>query len=65
MYLSIISPVYHAEVVLENLVSEIQKVMNIINMDYEIILVDDRSPDQSWKIMQQLSSKFAHVKVYD
>jgi glycosyltransferase involved in cell wall biosynthesis len=29
---------------------------------FEIILVDDRSPDNSWEVMKQLSTKFPEVK---
>jgi polyisoprenyl-phosphate glycosyltransferase len=50
--ISIVSPVYKAELIIEKLVSEIQKVMDVVNVDYEIILVDDRSKDGSWKKME-------------
>ncbi|MFC6876153.1 glycosyltransferase family 2 protein [Flavobacterium myungsuense] len=61
-HISIVSPVYKAEKILEKLVDEIQRVMCQMNVTYEIILVDDRSPDNSWEVMQQLSSKFSEVK---
>lgn len=60
--ISFVSPVYRAENILPELVSEIQKVMVKINKSYEIILVDDRSPDDSWPVMKRLSSKFPEVK---
>jgi dolichol-phosphate mannosyltransferase len=60
--ISLVSPVYRAENMLPELVSEIQKVMVKINKSYEIILVDDRSPDDSWLVMKSLSSKFPEVK---
>ncbi len=62
--ISIVSPVYRAEKILETLVSEIEKVMLKINQDYEIILVDDRSPDHSWEVMKSISSKNPKVKSY-
>ena len=46
--ISIVSPVYRAERIVENLVSEIQKTMQQMDLSYEIVLVDDRSPDDSW-----------------
>lgn len=61
-HISIVSPVYRAEEIIEKLVDEIQIVMGQINCTYEIVLVDDRSPDKSWEIMKQLSSKFPEVK---
>lgn len=61
-HISIVSPVYRAEEIIEKLVDEIQIVMRQINCTYEIVLVDDRSPDKSWEVMKQLSSKFPEVK---
>ncbi len=55
--ISIVSPVYKAEKMLEKLVYEIQKSMQILQVPYEIVLVDDRSPDNSWQVMKQLSAK--------
>ncbi len=60
--ISVVSPVYKAEKILDKLVSEIQKSMVSLKESYEIILVDDRSPDDSWKVMKQLSKKFPEVK---
>lgn len=60
--ISIVSPVYRAEKIVAKLVFEIQKTMNAMNISYEIILVDDRSPDNSWEAMKILSAKFPEVK---
>lgn len=60
--ISVVSPVYKAEFFVEKLVSEIQKVMSVIGVDYEIILVDDRSPDNSWIRMKELSNSNPKVK---
>lgn len=60
--ISIVSPVYRAEKMVKKLVEEIQLAMSQLDLDYEIILVDDRSPDNSWEVMKQLSSKFPEVK---
>ena len=62
MKISIVSPVYKAEDIVDKLVFEIQKVMSSMNTTYEIILVDDRSPDNSWEKMKRLSSKYKEVK---
>lgn len=61
-HISVVSPVYRAEKMLHKLVSEIQKVMGELNLSYEIILVDDRSPDNSWQVMSELSQQFSEVK---
>jgi glycosyltransferase involved in cell wall biosynthesis len=60
--ISFVSPVYRAEKILEKLVEEIQKVMQAIDKPYEIILVDDRSPDNSWEVMKSISHEFPEVK---
>lgn len=60
--ISVVSPIYKAEFFVEKLVSEIQKVMSVIDVDYEIILVDDRSPDNSWIRMKELSNSNPKVK---
>lgn len=60
--ISIVSPVFRAEKIVENLVAEIQVVMKQLNLPYEIILVDDRSPDDSWNIMKSLSERYDNIK---
>lgn len=61
--ISIVSPVYRAEKILKTLVFEIDKVMTKIGEEYEIILVDDRSPDDSWKVMQELKPLYPSLKI--
>lgn len=60
--ISIVSPIYKAELMVEKLVSELRLHLSSLNEPYEIILVDDRSPDQVWPIMKQLSQQFGEVK---
>ncbi|WP_415325249.1 glycosyltransferase family 2 protein [Chryseobacterium sp. MMS23-Vi53] len=62
--ISIVSPVYRAEKILPLLVSEISKVAQKIGEDYEIILVDDRSPDNSWEVMKSLAKENPKLKIY-
>ncbi|MEZ4876071.1 MAG: glycosyltransferase family 2 protein [Flavobacterium sp.] len=62
MMLSIVSPIYRAENIVEKLVLEIKKEIQKLDISFEIILVDDRSPDNSWKKMIGLSKKYSNVK---
>jgi len=62
--ISIVSPVYRAEKILETLVSEIEKTMSKIREEYEIILVDDRSPDNSWQKMLELKKRSKNLKIF-
>ena len=60
--ISIVSPVYKAEKILPKLIYELQIELNKLDVSYEIILVDDRSPDSSWQIMKEFSKIFNEVK---
>ena len=53
--ISFVSPIYQAENTARNLVAEIHLLMKRINESYEIILIDDRSTDNSWKLLKELS----------
>ena len=56
-YISIVSPVYHGEKMLEELVRRNVESVSTITNDYEIILVNDNSPDDSWdEIVKQCAS---------
>ena len=60
--ISIVSPIYKAENFVEKLVFEIEKTLNKLELSYEIILVDDRSKDNSWLKMQEISKVNNKVK---
>ncbi|ALR31836.1 glycosyltransferase [Chryseobacterium sp. IHB B 17019] len=62
--ISIVSPVYRAEKILPLLVTEISKLAQKIGQEYEIILVDDRSPDNSWEVMKHLTETNTNLKIY-
>jgi len=47
--ISIVSPVYRAEKTIDELIREVVKSVSIITADFEIILIDDGSPDLSWE----------------
>src|SRR6266496_1671373 len=47
-FLSIVSPVYKAEAIVHILVEQTVRSIETITSDYEIILVDDGSADNSW-----------------
>lgn len=57
--ISIITPVYNASQFLIQLAEEIS---NQIYSDYEWILIDDGSKDNSWKIMLELAQKNNKIK---
>ena len=55
--ISIVSPVYKADKFIDELVNRISNTVEKITHDYEIILVDDHSPDNSWNIISEICSK--------
>ena len=59
--LSVVVPCFREEVALPIYYSEVTKVLKGIGHDYEIILVNDGSTDQTLSIMKELSKKDEHV----
>lgn len=62
MRLSVVSPVYGAAMLLEELVSEIEAAIRNITTDYEIILVEDHSPDDSAVVLEKICGENKNVK---
>ena len=60
--LSIVSPVYQAENIVDELVRRIIVEAEKITSDYEIILVEDGSKDNSWKKIENNCNKNLKVK---
>lgn len=60
--LSIISPVYRAEKIVDELVRRIRETVIGMGVSYEIILVEDGSPDKSWEKIKENALKFPEVK---
>lgn len=62
MLLSIVSPVYKAEKIIDELVKRLTTTLTAITEDYEIILVDDRSPDNGWDKIQEWCKADSRIK---
>lgn len=62
MKLSVVSPIYGAPEVLEQLVDRLSKVLGSITKDYEIILVNDGCPKGSWSEIQRLVGVYPCIK---
>lgn len=60
-YLSIVIPVYRNQESLKELVIEINKTVTTIGKAYEIVFVDDRSPDQSWETLLALAAEYPQI----
>jgi len=60
--ISVVSPVYRAEEIVEELVKQIKQTVTTITEDFEIILVNDYSPDKSWQKITKECDKDSRVK---
>lgn len=60
--LSIVSPVYYAEKIVDELVARVSAEASKITENYEIILVEDGSRDRSWEKIEENCSKDNNVK---
>lgn len=62
MQLSIVTPIYKGEKMIDELVRRITMSVTTITDEYEIILVNDQSPDDSWNVIKRICQEDKHVK---
>ena len=62
MDVSIIIPLFNEDESLPDLCNWITKVVIENNLSYEVILIDDGSNDNSWKVISEISSSNQHFK---
>lgn len=62
MDLSVVIPLLNEQNSLEELVVKISSVVKKLELDYEIILIDDGSKDDSWKSIIEITSSNKNVK---
>lgn len=62
MDLSVVSPVYRGEKMLGELVERIHQAVSPLTDDYEIVLVNDCSPDNSWERIAEICATDKKVK---
>jgi len=55
--ISVVVPVYNSEGTLRNLVSRLRPVLESISEEFEVILVNDGSRDNSWEVISQLAGE--------
>jgi len=60
--ISVVSPVYRAENIVDELVKQLHENLAAITPDYEIVLVNDASPDNSWLAIAAECEKDKRVK---
>lgn len=64
-HISVISPVYGCSTSLLELYYRLKEALTQITEDFEIIFVNDASPDNAWEVIMQLAAKDRRVKGID
>lgn len=62
MHISVVSPVYKAPKILPELIKRLKDSLEQITDSYEIILVDDGCPWNSWEVIEELSENNPSIK---
>ena len=62
MHISIVSPVYKAPEILPELVARLEESLTKITDSFEVILVDDGCPWDSWSVVERLAEKYKFIK---
>lgn len=62
MNISVVIPVYRGETLIEPLVERLAKSLPKFSKKYEVLLVNDGSPDDSWAVIKKLARKYKWVK---
>ena len=62
MNISVIVPVYNSEIMLPELVSRLQPVLDSIAVAFELVLVNDGSRDRSWEVISRLAQENSWVR---
>ena len=62
MDISVVIPLYNEDESLPELTAWIERVMAANHFTYEIIMVDDGSSDNSWALIETLSTQNEHIR---
>jgi glycosyltransferase involved in cell wall biosynthesis len=65
MTLSVVVPVYNSESSLRELVARLQPVLQWLAEKHELILVNDGSRDDSWRVIEELASRHDWIRGID
>ena len=62
--LSIVVPVYGSQTILPEFVEQVKKSVDMLGLSgqFELLLVNDASPDGSWKVITELAKKYGFIR---
>lgn len=59
--LSVVLPAYNEEQMLAKTCRTLKKILDLAEINYELVIVDDGSTDQTWKIIEETAEKDRNV----
>jgi glycosyltransferase involved in cell wall biosynthesis len=62
-HISVVVPVYKCDECLRHLHERLVLSLTALTSDYELVFVDDRSPDDSWSTLTELAASDGHVRL--
>jgi glycosyltransferase involved in cell wall biosynthesis len=60
--ISVVAPVYRSEAILPELIRRLEAVLAAIAENFELILVNDCSPDRSWDVICDLAAQYSWIR---
>jgi glycosyltransferase involved in cell wall biosynthesis len=60
--ISVVIPAYNSELTLSPLIEDLQQVLASLTDDYELILVNDGSRDDTWRVVRELSQQHSWIR---
>ena len=60
--ISVVSPVYGCRDCLEKLAASVRQAFEGSGLDWELVLVDDRGPDQPWQLITELAEQDPRIR---
>lgn len=60
--LSVVIPIYSSAASLPELLAELARVLPGVADAFEVVMVDDASPDESWRVIEELSGLYPFVR---
>lgn len=62
-FVSVVIPAYRSTATLSVLVERLESVLNRLDKEYEIIIIDDCSPDDTWDVLKEIKLLRPRVKI--
>jgi glycosyltransferase involved in cell wall biosynthesis len=63
--ISVVVPVYRSELIMPELVRRLGQVLPVLAENYELVLVNDCSPDSSWDVILRLAEEHPWIRAFN